>query len=70
MSKVTLLTGQEAADSLALSLRTLRTLVGRGELMPVRIGRAVRFDEDDLRRWVDERKAKPAGNQTEVACAK
>lgn len=70
MSEVKLLTGQEAADSLAVSLRTLRTLVERGELLPVRIGRAVRFDEGDLRRWVDDRKAKQTENWQAVADAK
>lgn len=53
---VRLLTGREAAKSLAVSLRTLRALVQRGELTAVRIGRSVRFDPDDLRRLIEQRK--------------
>jgi len=53
---VRLMTAREAADALALSVRTLRTLCQRGELTPVRIGRSVRFDPNDLRRLIDERK--------------
>lgn len=53
---VQLLTGRDAAKALAVSLRTLRTLVQRGDLRAVRIGRSVRFDPGDLRRLVDERK--------------
>jgi excisionase family DNA binding protein len=56
-SGVRLMTGRQAAEALAVSVRTLRTLCQRGELTPVRIGRAVRFDPDDLRRLIDERKA-------------
>jgi excisionase family DNA binding protein len=53
---VRLLTGRQAAEALAVSLRTLRTLVQRGELTAVRFGRSVRFDAGDLRRWVEMRK--------------
>ncbi len=52
-----LLTSREAAESLAVSVRTLRNLQHRGELSPVRIGRSVRFDPGDLRRLIDEKKA-------------
>jgi excisionase family DNA binding protein len=51
-----LMTSEEAAEALAVSVRTLRNLQDSGELTPVRIGRAVRFDPSDLRHLVDRRK--------------
>jgi excisionase family DNA binding protein len=49
-------TSREAARALALSERTLFSLVKRGEVPCVRIGRAVRFDPRDLRTWIAARK--------------
>jgi excisionase family DNA binding protein len=55
-ASVRLLRGPEAAETLAVSLRTLRSLVQRGVLPAVRIGRSVRFDANDLRRLIDQQK--------------
>ncbi|MGH7129568.1 MAG: helix-turn-helix domain-containing protein [Planctomycetaceae bacterium] len=51
-----LLTAREAARALAISPRTLWTVTNRGEIRPVRIGRAVRYDVRDLIEWIDEQK--------------
>ena len=42
----------EAARLLSVCERTVFNMVDRGELTPVRIGRAVRFAMDDLSAWV------------------
>lgn len=47
-----LLTIPAAAAQLAVSPRTVRRLVERGELVAVRIGRAVRIRRSDLDSWV------------------
>jgi excisionase family DNA binding protein len=49
-----LLTPREAAATLSISERTLWAVTApRGPLPAVRIGRAVRYDPPDLRRWID-----------------
>ncbi len=52
-----LLRPRDAARALAISPRLLWSLTNRGEIPVVRIGRAVRYDPHDLRRWIDEQKA-------------
>jgi excisionase family DNA binding protein len=51
-----LLTMKEVAQRLGICPRTVFTLVQSGELVPVRIGRAVRFDAQTVRRFVDSKK--------------
>jgi excisionase family DNA binding protein len=51
-----LLTLSEVAKFLAISERSVKRLVGRRGLRCVRIGRSVRFDPSDVRRWVEARK--------------
>jgi excisionase family DNA binding protein len=51
-----LLTLSEVAKLLAISERSVKRLVGRRSLRCVRIGRSVRFDPSDVRRWVEARK--------------
>ncbi|MBI1314105.1 helix-turn-helix domain-containing protein [bacterium] len=51
-----LLTTQEAADVLRISLRTLWTLTQEGEIPSVRVGRSVRYDQTDLADWIASRK--------------
>lgn len=48
-----LLSTEAAAEILGLSRRTIQQLQARGELRPIRVGRAVRFHVEDLRNWVD-----------------
>lgn len=52
-----LLTAREAARVLAVSPRTVWGLTAAGELPCVRIRRAVRYDVNDLRAFIDQRKA-------------
>jgi excisionase family DNA binding protein len=49
-----LLSVREVADALAVSRVTVWRLVRRGELRPVRVGRAVRFRPEDVERVVRE----------------
>jgi excisionase family DNA binding protein len=51
-----LLTPREAARVLAVSERTLWGLTRSGQIPCVRIGRSVRYDPADLRRWIESRK--------------
>ena len=45
-----LLTAAEVARELAICRRTIQNLVYRGELTPVRLGRAVRFRSSEIAR--------------------
>ena len=47
-----LLTVREAADVLRVSERTLWTLTKSGALPSVRVGRSVRYDQNDLAEWI------------------
>lgn len=51
-----LITADEVAERLGVSLRTVRRLIEAGELPVHRIGRAVRISEDDLERFVATRR--------------
>ena len=52
-----LLKARDAAQSLAVSERTLWDLTNRGDLPCVRIGRAVRYDPADLVNWIERQKS-------------
>jgi excisionase family DNA binding protein len=56
-SNALLLTAPQAAKALAISPRTLWSLTDTGEIPCVRIGRAVRYDPEDLRAWIARRKS-------------
>ncbi|MHC4877290.1 MAG: helix-turn-helix domain-containing protein [Planctomycetota bacterium] len=51
-----LLTTQEAADVLRISMRTLWSLTQDGDIPSVRVGRSVRYDQGDLADWIASRK--------------
>jgi excisionase family DNA binding protein len=51
-----LLTLPQVAEFLAVSERTVKRLAAKRSLHCVRIGRSVRFDPSDVRRWVETRK--------------
>ncbi len=51
-----LLTAKEAAGVLSISPRLLWSLTASGEIPCVRIRRAVRYDSDDLDKWIQEHK--------------
>jgi len=51
-----LLTTRQAAERLAISLRTLERLAASGELRAVRFGRSVRIDSADLAAFIESRK--------------
>ncbi len=55
------ITRQEAADRLAISVKTLDGLIRRGQLPASKIGpRIVRIDERDLEAYTAERRVAPA----------
>ena len=49
-----LLTVSGAANLLAISPWTVRAYIRQGKLFPVRIGRLVRFDENELERFLSQ----------------
>jgi len=51
-----LLTARDAAKALAICEKTLWAFTDRGEIPVVRIGRSVRYDPQDLSRWIEFRK--------------
>jgi len=51
-----LLTIADAAERLATSERHLRGLIYRREICFVKVGHLVRFDPNELERWIDDRK--------------
>lgn len=56
-SPTRLLTAREAADRLAVSLRTLRTIISQGALPVVRVGaRGLRVHPEDLDRFIEDRR--------------
>ena len=55
-----LLTARDAAKALAVCEKTLWALTDRGEIPVVRIGRSVRYDPQDLSRWIEWQKVQPA----------
>jgi excisionase family DNA binding protein len=44
---------RQAADLIGISVRTLRRMIGRGELTPVVIGKRKRINADDLARAIN-----------------
>lgn len=60
MTESLLATIDDAAAALAVSPRTIRNLIQRGDLAPVRIGRSVRIPIATLRAFVDARVADAA----------
>lgn len=56
-----LLTAREVADQLGLSTETVLSWVRRGELPAFRLGRAIRFREDDLNAWLRQRATRGRG---------
>jgi len=53
MSQDQLLTLQQVADRLQVSMSTVRRLVDAGDLKIVRIGRNLRVRPDDLRAYIE-----------------
>lgn len=51
-----LLDSRHTAELLGICTRKLWSLVDAGEIKAVRIGRAVRFDPADIRRFIDASK--------------
>lgn len=49
-----LLSPRDAARALSICEKTLWSLTKRGKLRAIRIGRAVRYSVDDLKRWIEE----------------
>ncbi len=51
-----LLSLQQSADWLGISIWSIRTLIHNGSLPTVRIGRRILIDREDLDRWIEEHK--------------
>ena len=55
-AKSVLLTIQEAAEFLNLKVSRMRTAVFKKEIPYIKLGRLVRFDPNDLIKWVEKQK--------------
>ena len=51
-----LLTAEEVASRLNMHLFTIYRLSNRGELLPIRIGRQLRFSESEIETFIAQRK--------------
>jgi excisionase family DNA binding protein len=61
------LTPRQAARALNVCEKTLYNLTRAGEIPVLRVGRLVRYDPEDLRRWIrsrTERKSENSQNET------
>lgn len=54
-----LLTIDEAADRLNVSVRFMRRLVAERRMAYVKVGKYIRFDPMDLDKWVSDRRIDP-----------
>lgn len=55
--EASLLTSQEVADRLRVTVRTLQRLEADRLLLPIRIGRAIRYRREDVDAFIASRKA-------------
>jgi len=51
-SEKKLMTSQEVADMFQVSKRTVERLTKKGAIRCIKIGRGVRFDRDDIDKWL------------------
>jgi len=56
-----LLTIAEVADRLGVQVRHVRRLVAERRIPYIKWGRLIRFDPDDIERWLDGRRRPEAG---------
>ena len=56
-----LLTIAEVADRLGVQVRHVRRLVAERRIPYIKWGHLIRFDPDDLERWLDDRRRPEAG---------
>jgi excisionase family DNA binding protein len=56
-AKLRLLSVETVADDLSVSTKTIRRLIDDGELRAYRIGRALRVSEDEVRQYLNRRRA-------------
>jgi excisionase family DNA binding protein len=53
----TLVDIQAVALSLGISARQVRRFVAEGQIPFIRVGHSIRFDPDELRQWIDDRRS-------------
>lgn len=54
-----LLTANQVAERLAISRPTLYRLIGKGKIVPVRFGSAIRFRPEDVAKLIEDSVDKP-----------
>lgn len=54
----TLVDIQSVSSSLGISTRQLRRFVAQAQIPYVRVGHLIRFDPDEVNRWIDERRSR------------
>lgn len=55
-----LLTRDNIAENLGLSVRTIDAMVKQRKIPVVRIGRKVRFNPNEIEKWINKREIKTA----------
>jgi excisionase family DNA binding protein len=60
-----LMSVEDVADVLAISARGVYRLMGRGDLVAVKIGSCTRIEPEELRRYIAERR-RPAEKETDL----
>ncbi len=58
-----LLTYADVVEITQLSLRTVKTLVKRGDLEHTRLGNSVRFTREQVARWIERNTKKGSGGE-------
>jgi excisionase family DNA binding protein len=53
----TLVDIEAVSRSFGISMRQVRRFVAEGQIPFVRVGHLIRFDTDELRQWIDARRA-------------
>lgn len=62
--KRTLLSRQETAEMLGISVRSLREMERREEIQPIQLGQKTMFSLEYLQDWIKEQQTTDKNNQT------
>jgi len=56
-----LLSPQQLAETLCISIETVYAWTSQKRIPYIKMGRLVRFNMDEISKWLDERRVKPYG---------
>lgn len=67
MNELQLYNVGQAADLLGISPWTVRALISKNRISPIRIGRRVLFQHEELKRFIDQAKTESNGSENPQA---